>query len=160
MLLSDTVVRKILETGQAVGKNIEPSELWKLYRNLNEGRTVNMTGTVSLKDHRHAHYLAPKERAVRQCEWCHSANSAFFQSVAVAVARPDGRETTLDVDPTALSSVYAMIPLNQFYVLGGTRVRAMDYLGAAMILGGIAVPIVHGTLRLLTSRLRRARQRH
>jgi hypothetical protein len=160
MLLSDTVVRKILETGRAVGKNIDPGELWKLYQNLNEGRTVNMTGMVSLKDHRQVHYLAPKERAVRQCEWCHSANSAFFQSVAVAVATPDGRETVLDVDPAALSSLYAMVPLNEFYVLGSTRVRAMDYLGAAMILGGIAVPIAHGTLRLLTARLRRARQHH
>jgi hypothetical protein len=160
MLLSDTVVRKLLEAGQAVGKNIEPNELWKLYRNLNEERTVTMAGTVGLKDHRHAHFLAPKDRAIRQCEWCHSGNSSFFQSVAVAVARPDGRETMIDVDPAALSSLYAMVPLNQFYVLGSTRVRAMDYLGAAMILGGMAVPIAHGTLRMLTARLRRARQRH
>jgi len=31
----------------------------------------------------------------------------------------------IDVDPAALSSLYAMVPLNQFYVLGSTRVRAM-----------------------------------
>jgi hypothetical protein len=78
----------------------------------------------------------------------------------MAVARPDGREGLYTVDSAALGSVFAMLPLNQFYVLGSTRVRVMDYLGAAMILGGIAVPLVHGSLRMLTARLRRARRHH
>lgn len=160
MLVSDTVVRKLLEAGRTVGKHIDADELWKLYRGLNNGNgnMVKMSGTVSLNNPRHAHYLAPKEKAVRQCEWCHSANAAFFQSVAVTTAKADGRESTYEVDSDAISSVYAMVPLNQFYVLGGTRVRAMDYLGAAMILGGLAVPLGHGTLRLLTLRLRRKTQ--
>ncbi|MDH4161637.1 MAG: multiheme c-type cytochrome [Nitrospirota bacterium] len=157
MLLSDTVVRKILETGQKV-KDITPEKLWSLYQNLNKGQSVKMSGMVSLKDHRQAHYLAPKEKAVRQCEWCHSANAEFFKSVSMTVAKSDGRESSIDVDSASLGSVYAMVPLNQFYVLGGTRIRAMDYLGAAMVLGGLAVPIGHGTLRLLTARLRRSRQ--
>ncbi len=165
MMLSDTVVRTLLETGKAAAsgsgaRNISPDQLWDLYRNMNKSRTVSMAGVVNLDDQRHAHHLAPKMQAVRQCEYCHSANSAFFQSVSMAVAKPDGTEKLYKVDAAALSSVFAMLPLNQFYVLGGTRLKVMDYLGAAMILGGIAVPVVHGTLRMLTARLRRARQRH
>jgi hypothetical protein len=161
MLLSDSVVRSLLETGKSVvagTKSIEPQELWNIYRKLNNGRSISMAGTVSLNDHRHAHFLASKSKAVRQCEWCHSANAAFFQSVSMAVARPDGREGLYSVDSAALGSVFAMLPLNQFYVLGSTRVRLMDYLGAAMILGGLAVPVVHGGLRVLTFRLRKARR--
>jgi hypothetical protein len=78
----------------------------------------------------------------------------------MAVARPDGRETLYKVNSATLGSVFAMMPLNQFYVLGSTRIRAMDYLGVAMILGGFAVPLAHGTLRMLITRMRRARQRH
>ncbi len=161
MMLSDTVVRSLLETGKtAVSGNISPDQLWGLYRNMNNGHTVAMAGMVNLNDQRNAHHLAPKMQAVRQCEYCHSANSAFFQSVSMAVAKPDGTEKLYTVDAAALGSVFAMLPLNQFYVLGSTRLKVMDYLGAAMILGGIAVPVVHGTLRMLTARTRRARQRH
>ena len=165
LMLSDTVVRGLLETGKAAmsgaaPKNISPDQLWKLYQDMNKGRTVEMVGIINVNDQRNAHHLAPKMQAVRQCEFCHSANSAFFQSVSMAVARPDGTEKLYTVDAAALGSVFAMLPLNQFYVLGSTRLKIMDYLGAAMILGGIAVPLVHGTLRMLTARLRRARQRH
>ncbi len=162
MMLSDAVVRTLLETGKAAvsgaaSGNISPDQLGKLYKDMNSGRTVVMAGIVSLNDQRNAHHLAPKMQAVRQCEYCHSANSAFFQSVSMAVAKPDGTEKMYTVDAAALGSVFAMLPLNQFYVLGSTRLKVMDYLGVAMILGGIAVPVVHGTLRMLTARKRRAR---
>jgi hypothetical protein len=42
--------------------------------------------------------------------------------------------------------------------MSGTRVTALDYVGLAMILGGMAVPVAHGTIRLMTARLRRERQ--
>ncbi len=163
LMLSDTVMRALLGTGKAAvagGKKITPDQLWSLYRNMNNGHTVAMTGMVNLNNQQNAHHLAPKMLAVRQCDYCHSANSAFFQSVSMAVAKPDGTEKLYTVDSAALGSVFAMLPLNQFYVIGGTRLRIMDYLGAAMILGGIAVPVVHGTFRVLTARLRRQRQRH
>jgi hypothetical protein len=163
MMVSDTVMRKILSGSKVVlaaakGDHLEADQLWRVYNDKSSGSDVHLSGTVNVNDRRHAHHLAPKTQAVRQCEWCHSANAAFFQSVTMAVAQPDGRETLYEVNADALGSVYAMLPLNQFYVLGGTRVRAMDYLGAAMVLGGLMVPIAHGTLRILTARLRKERQ--
>lgn len=163
MMMSDSVMRKILAGTKVVlaaakGDHLEADELWRLYSDKSTGADVHLNGTVNLNDRRHAHRLAPKTEAVRQCEWCHSANAEFFQSVSMAVARTDGREALYEVDSEALKSVYAMLPLNQFYVLGGTRIRVLDYIGGAMVLGGIMVPIAHGTLRALTRNLRRRRQ--
>jgi hypothetical protein len=163
MMVSDGVMRKLLAGSKvmlaaAKGNQLEADELWRLYNDKSEGENVHLSGTVNVNDRRHAHRLAPKTEAVRQCEWCHSANAAFFQSVSMAVAKKDGREALYKVDAEALKSVYAMIPLSSFYVLGGTRVTALDYIGAAMILGGMMVPIAHGTLRYLTRRLRWQRQ--
>ncbi len=164
MMMSDSVLRRVFAGTKVVlaaarGNQLEADDLWRLYRDKDIGANIHLSGTVNLSDRRHAHHLAPKTEAVRQCEWCHSANAKFFQSAAMAVARPDGRETLYEVDAEALRSVYAMLPLSNFYVLGGTRIRALDYLGAVMVLGGMMVPIAHGTLRMLTARLRR-RRRH
>jgi hypothetical protein len=38
------------------------------------------------------------------------------------------------------------------------RQQAFDVMGAVMIMGGLAVPVLHGTIRMLTARVRRARK--
>jgi hypothetical protein len=153
-LLRDAEVRTLLKARGAAAGPIGPRELWQLYRDMNEVQTVNVAVAVSMTDRRTAHYLAPKGIAVRQCEACHSADSAFFQTVAVAVADENGQEALLEVDPKVLSSVYGAILLKQFYVMSGTRLTAMDYAGVLIILGGVAFPALHGTARFLTRRLR------
>lgn len=163
LLVSDTVVRNLLRSSRTAmhavqGKHIDADEVWSLYKQLKSEYAVRMSGTVGLTDRRNAHLLAPKTAAVRQCEFCHSANTAFFRSVSMAVGKDDGRESLIDVDKSAIGSLYAMVPLNQFYILGASRIAAMDYLGAAMVLGGMAVPFAHGTLRMLTARHRRERR--
>jgi hypothetical protein len=115
---------------------------------------VNVAVAVSMDARRNAHYLAPKDIAVKQCEICHSADSSFFGAAAVAMAGPDGREVLHYVDPRVLDSAYGAVLLKRFYVMSGTRLTAMDYAGALIILGGIAVPVLHGTARFLTRRLR------
>jgi hypothetical protein len=153
-LLDDTEVSTQLKKRGATAKQIGPRELWELYRDLNTGRVVNVAVVVSMNDRLNAHYLAPKNIAVKQCEACHSADSSFFNIMAIATAGPDGREVLHDVDPKALGSVYSAILLKHFYVMSGTRLTAMDYAGVMIILGGIAVPVLHGTARLMTRRLR------
>jgi predicted CXXCH cytochrome family protein len=154
-LLTDAEVRTYLQARNVNEKLIGPKDLWQLVQDLGAQRKVAVDVAVSMNDSRYAHHLAPKARAVRTCEECHSADSSFFQSASVAVARPDGREADLDLDPAVLRSVYGAILFKRFYVMSGTRLKAMDYVGAAIILGGIAVPAVHGSLRFLTRRLRR-----
>ncbi len=153
-LLSDAEVITQLKARGVTAKQIRPKELWQLYRDLNAARAVKIAVAVSMDDRRNAHYLAPKGIAVKQCEACHSADSSFFKTTAVATAGPDGREVLHDVDPKTLGSVYGAILLKRFYVMSGTRLTAMDYAGVLIILGGIAVPVMHGAARLMTRRLR------
>ena len=42
--------------------------------------------------------------------------------------------------------------------LGGTRIKILDIIGILMVVGGMSVPIVHITLRILTSPIREARR--
>jgi hypothetical protein len=153
-LLDDAELLTQLKTRGVAAKQLGPKELWQLYRDLNAARAVNVEVAVSMDVRRNAHYLAPKNIAVKQCEACHSADSSFFMTAAVATAGPDGREVLHDVDPKVLGSVYGAVLLKRFYVMSGTRLTAMDYAGAMIILGGIAVPVLHGTARLMTRRLR------
>jgi hypothetical protein len=139
--------------------HLDPEHLWSIYQELNTNeQKVKLSGTVGLSDSLHAHYLVPKGSAVRQCEWCHTADSEFFTTISLTVKGKDGRETFYDVDSAALGSLFAMLPLNQFYAIGSMRQQAFDVMGAVMILGGLAVPVLHGTIRMLTGRVRRARQ--
>jgi hypothetical protein len=154
-LLSDAEVQTSLIARGVNAKQIGPKELWQLYRDLNATKAVNVAVAVSMDVRRNAHYLAPKAIAVKQCEACHSADSSFFKTVAVAAAGPDGREVLHDVDPRTLGSAYGVILLKRFYVMSGTRLTAMDYAGVMIILGGIAFPVLHGTARLMTGHLRR-----
>jgi hypothetical protein len=157
-LLPDAEVRKLLDARGIAGRQIEPAELWWLTRKLNEGRTVSIAVAVSLDDPVHAHDITSKDKALRTCEGCHSAGSSFYDTVAITTAGPDGREVYHPVAPKVLGSAYSMLLLKRFYVMSGTRITAMDYAGAVIILGGLAVPVVHGAARLMTARLRRERK--
>ncbi len=139
--------------------SLDPERLWNIYRELNaRDQKVKMSGTVGLSDSHNAHYLVPKGSAVRQCEWCHTADSEFFTTISLTVKGNDGREKFYTVDSAALGSMFVMLPLNQFYALGSMRQQAFDVMGAVMIMGGLAVPALHGTIRMLTARARRARK--
>jgi len=165
-MMSDSAVRSAMAMKDPSSKlagskndHLDPEHLWGIYRELNSHeQKVKMSGTVGLSDSKHAHYLVPKGSAVRQCEWCHTADSEFFTSVTLATRNPNGRETLYNVDSAALGSLFVMLPLNQFYAIGSMRQQAFDIVGALMIMGGLAVPVVHGTLRMMTARARRARQ--
>jgi len=157
-LLPDSDARKLLEARGGPGLEIGSRSLWELYQDLNRSGKVNVGVAVSMNDRVNAHYLAPKRYAVKQCEICHTADSSFFAVAALALAGPDGREVLHGVDPAILGSVYGTLMLKQFYVMSGTRMTAMDYAGALMVLGGIAVPVIHGSLRFMTRRRREKRE--
>ncbi len=157
-LLSEQDVLAALGTGAGKIGNVAPKDLWTAYRDLSAKRTVQVSVAVSMNERLNAHYLLPKIKAVRLCEECHAADSSFFQTAAVAMSGPDGREKLLAVDPKVLSSAYGVVFLKRFYVMSGTRITAMDYAGLALVLGGIAVPVVHGSLMALTAKRRKEKK--
>jgi hypothetical protein len=105
-----------------------------------------------------AHKLALKQNAVKECEQCHNADSKFFRNVSVAIVRADGTEMLFDARQEVLGSLFSTLPAGQFYVLGGTRLRLLDYVGILMVVGGATFPIAHLALRALTAPIRRNRK--
>ncbi|MGC2063733.1 MAG: hypothetical protein WA610_12205 [Thermodesulfovibrionales bacterium] len=138
---------------------LEAQQVWDVYQQLNESRSqAGLTGTLGLQDCNASHKLASKKWAVRQCDNCHDANSKFFKTVAMAIIAPDGREEHYSVNRAVLGSVFALLPMNQFYALGGTRIRVLDILGIAMVFGGMSLPVMHILLRFLTIPIREAKR--
>ncbi len=138
---------------------IVDTQLWDMYQKLGDNNAkVNLTGSLGLQDCNQSHRLAPKTKAVKQCDNCHDANSKFFKAVTMAIISPDGQEEHYNVNPAVLGSMFSILPLNQFYALGSTRIKLLDIIGILMVVGGMSVPIVHITLRILTSPIREAKR--
>ncbi|OGW29138.1 MAG: hypothetical protein A2X56_03275 [Nitrospirae bacterium GWC2_57_13] len=160
--LSDSHARKALGSDfrlleQAREESLSGKELWTIYRKLNEGEyAVSMDGVLGLRDCGQSHGLAQKEQALKACDTCHRAGSDYFTNVNMVLSSPDGREQRYPVHQAALGSMYSLIPLNDFYALGSTRLKIIDVLGIAMILSAIGVVFIHNTARAL---LREASQR-
>jgi hypothetical protein len=143
------------------GDGIDSYELWDIVKQLNkEGADAKVTflGRMDTRTIAEAHQLSNKKDAVRECESCHHADAEFFKTVTVAVVKADGRVTQYKAKPEVLGSMTSLLSLRQFYVLGSTRLKILDWFGILMVFGGIAVPIGHITLRILTSPIREARR--
>jgi len=144
---------------KAGAKEIQGEQLWDVYQKLGDQKSLaSLTGTIGLQDGNQSHMLAPKSKAVKSCDSCHDANSKFFKTVSMAIINPAGHEEHYKVNRAVLGSVFTVLPLNQFYALGGTRIKFLDILGVLMVVGGMSVPLVHITLRILTSPIREAKR--
>ncbi|NJD57719.1 MAG: hypothetical protein FIA94_15115 [Nitrospirae bacterium] len=138
---------------------LDEKNLWDVYRQLGDkNSSAELSGTLGLQDCNKSHNLASKKWAVKQCDSCHDANSKFFKSVVMAIIAPDGHEEHYAVNRAVLGSVITLLPINQFYAIGSTRLRFLDILGILMVFGGMSVPIVHLTLRFLTIPVREAKR--
>lgn len=155
-ILSEARVKELL--GPTMANQPVPlagRQIWDIYSKLSDGGVrASIRGTLSIDDSRGAHRLAHKEKAVRDCDSCHSAGSGFFKAVSMVVRRQNGAETYLSVNPQVLGSIFSVLPMSQFYALGSTRVKALDYLGVFMIVAGASFPAVHIMVRILTRNLR------
>jgi predicted CXXCH cytochrome family protein len=146
-----------LTTPRAEG--IEGKHLWDTYQRLGDKNSgAGLTATLGLQDGNQSHRLAPKMRAVKQCDSCHDADSKFFRAVSMAFISPDGHEEHFKVNRAVLGSLFMVLPMNKFYAIGSTRIRVLDILGILMVLGGMSVPLLHATLRVLTIPIREARR--
>ncbi|MDP2168469.1 MAG: cytochrome c3 family protein [Thermodesulfovibrionales bacterium] len=155
---SASKVKELLGAGHTAltGRDgIGDRQMWDIYQALTgKGAGMSIQTTLGLRDSGESHHLASKGKAVRQCDNCHNANSEFFKSVAMTVVDNNGREEFYAVKPQVLSSIFALLPLNQFYVMGGTRVKLLDFLGVFMVIAGASFPAAHIMIRILTRRLR------
>lgn len=134
--------------------------LWSLLKDLNrdgaEPRT-RVRGRLEVQTGEQAHQLAGKDLALKDCDTCHRAGAASFQSVTVSLVGPDGRPLRQDASKGILTSAESIGAVGGFYAIGGTRIKTLDTLLAIALAAGILIPAAHFTAKLIFKR-RRARQ--
>ena len=94
-------------------------------------------------------------QANRECEQCHNPESAFFSEVYICLNKDDGTREHHRVDRRVLESYY----VNHFYAVSGTRVRLLDKIGLALIMGGLSVVTGHLFVRIATAPARRRKKK-
>lgn len=141
-------------------RSINGPELWKMVRMLNEkGVDVTFRGRLDVTKGTELHQLSAKERAVRECAQCHRADSEFFRKVSIVLLKTDGRPILFNAKQEVVGSLFTVLPVSEFYAVGATRVKLLDILFIVAIVGGVAVPVGHITLRIITSPIRRRRKK-
>jgi hypothetical protein len=143
---NDAVFGERLREIDAEGDGLDPLELWSLIRQTTQdGQATDVTlrGRMEVSTGADAHRLAAKTSAVRDCETCHQYGADAFQNVTVSIARPDGRKQRYEADSEILNSVVSVAAVNDFYTLGGTRIRLLDGLLILGLVGGLAIPLGH-----------------
>jgi len=166
--LTDEEIIKLLDTDAAglmkkIDTNsdgsIEGKEVWNLFWLLSKrGERTTFMGKMDVSSASEAHQLGTKAEATRDCAKCHHPDSKYFENVFIVMSKADGKITVLPAKKGVLSSVYSIIPVRKFYALGGTNISLFDILFYVALIGGIAVPIGHITLRIITSPLRSLRR--
>ena len=94
-------------------------------------------------------------RGIRGCENCHRAGSEPFQNVTVSITGADGRPVRYPANREVLSSALSVESLPEFYAIGGTRSKLLDWLLALTVIGSAGGAAMHLTLRWLARRRRR-----
>lgn len=87
------------------------------------------------------------------CTFCHASGPKAMQTSFVAFPESNGSYTRLKVEKGAILDLLYGTP--DFYMMGSTRSTALSILGGLIIVGGMMMPIGHGTLRFLTRKNRK-----
>ena len=87
------------------------------------------------------------------CTYCHAAGPENMQDSYVALPQADGTYRRLPLAEGA--TLDALFGTPDFYMVGATRSRTLNLIGLLIVLGGLVMPVGHGTMRFLTRKNRR-----
>lgn len=87
------------------------------------------------------------------CSYCHAAGPEAMEESFMAFPQADGTYQRVPMEKGA--TLNALFGTPDFYMVGSTRSKALNIIGLLILLGGLAMPIGHGTLRFLTRKNRR-----
>ncbi|UFS71531.1 cytochrome C [Geomonas sp. RF6] len=87
------------------------------------------------------------------CTYCHAAGPKTNQESFLALPDANGQYPRFQVQRGAVLDLLYGTP--DFYMLGSTRSFPLSVLGGLIILGGLAMPLGHGSLRFLTRKNRK-----
>jgi hypothetical protein len=148
---------KLAKSADADGNGLDAREFLDLVKRINPGGAApakTFRGRIELRNNAEAHRLSAKAEALRACDNCHREGAEPFQNVAVSVTGADGRPLRHAAQKEILGSALAVAALPEFYAIGGTRSRVLDVLFVLALLGGIAFPVGHLSVRWLARKLR------
>ena len=139
--------------------SIDAKESWNIFKQLyKKGVTTTFMVKMDVRKAAEAHRIGAKTEAIKDCEKCHRPDAEFFKDVFIVMKKADGKPTILNAKKEVLNSVFSILPVSKFYALGSTNIKLFDILFIIALIGGIAVPIGHITLRIITSPLRSLRK--
>jgi hypothetical protein len=153
---SDGLMAKIDENGDG---SVDAKEMWDLSARLLKKRIIPIfMGKMDVQKATDAHLLGGKGAATKDCSKCHQQDAEFFKNVFIVIKKAEGKPRLLSAKQDVLNSVYTILPTSKFYALGSTNVKIFDILFVLALIGGIAVPIGHMSLRIITSPIRALRR--
>jgi len=117
--------------------------------NLNSKNPLRLQGMMTPETVTHDFRLLANRR---DCSFCHASGPDARQSSFISLPQSDGSYRRMAVERGAVLDALYGTP--DFYMVGSTRSKALNYIGAMIIAGGLVVPIGHGTLRFLTRKNR------
>jgi predicted CXXCH cytochrome family protein len=139
---------------------LSAGDLWQYIRESNragKGSPIVLAGQLEVRTGLEAHQMTRKGDSVSACGSCHLKGAEAFQTVTMSLVESDGHVRHVLIDDEVLGSVTSVGSLGGFYALGSTRIRILDILLILAVLGGMSVPALHMTARLL-ARQRRGRE--
>ncbi|GAQ94059.1 doubled CXXCH domain-containing protein [Thermodesulfovibrio aggregans] len=137
-------------------ETVQQDELWKFMSTVKAKSKANLSGRIDVLNPNDAHKIESKEKSIKDCSYCHSSGAQFKSKLEIN--QEGTKPIKLELDRKALNSAYAIPNIKDFYVLGLTKIKILDILFFVALLGGIAVPVGHITLRILTAPIRRKRK--
>jgi len=135
---------------------VQEQELWQFMSAIKSKTSAHLVGRIDVVNPNDAHKIEPKANSIMDCAYCHNANASF--NGKIEVNREGVKPLKMDLENKAFNSAFAIPNIKDFYVLGLTKIKILDILFFIALLGGIAVPIGHITLRILTAPIRRKRR--
>lgn len=136
---------------------LDERALWSLLKEFNrdgvQGKTV-LRGRLEVSSGIEAHQISEKSKAIKDCNTCHKAGAAPFQSVSLTIAGPDGRPLRHGVRQEVLTSLTSMESVRGFYAIGSTRIKMLDQLLVLVLVGAVSVPVGHMTIKRMFKKSR------
>jgi hypothetical protein len=148
---------KRTDAADANNQGLNERALWSLLKEFNQDGNDSKTvlqGRLEVSSGVEAHQLSDKSKAIKDCDTCHKKGAEPFQSVTLTIAGPDGRPLRHGVQNDVLNSLMSVDSVRGFYVIGSTRIKLLDILLVLVVLGALAVPIAHMTVKRLFKNMR------
>ncbi|WP_460178004.1 cytochrome c family protein [Thermodesulfovibrio hydrogeniphilus] len=135
---------------------IQENELWQFMKMISDKTKANLSGRIDIAIANDAHKIEAKDKAIKDCAVCHNPSAPFTGKLEIN--QEGAKPVKFALETKTVNSAFAIPNIKDFYVLGLTKIKILDTLFFLALLAGIAVPIGHITLRILTAPIRRKRR--